>query len=71
MVLDLIRDFLTRYQLNLNRIEIESLLFTGRFLLLVDGLNELPNDEARRDLDGFRHKYRQVTPMIFTTRYLF
>ncbi|MEH2374169.1 HEAT repeat domain-containing protein, partial [Nostoc sp.] len=69
-VLDLIRDFLTRYNLNLKRIEIENLLFTGQFLLLVDGLNELPNDEARRDLDGFRHKYRQVTPMIFTTRYL-
>ncbi|AVH69039.1 HEAT repeat domain-containing protein [Nostoc sp. 'Lobaria pulmonaria (5183) cyanobiont'] len=68
-VLDLIRDFLTRYNLNLNRIEIENLLFTGRFLLIVDGLNELSNDEARRDLDGFRQKYRR-TPMIFTTRYL-
>ncbi len=69
-VLDLIRDFLTRHKLKLNSIEIENLLFTGRFLLLVDGLNELPNDEARRDLDGFRKKYRQATPMIFTTRYL-
>ncbi|MBE8971124.1 HEAT repeat domain-containing protein, partial [Nostocales cyanobacterium LEGE 12452] len=68
-VLDLIRDFLTRYNLNLNSIEIENLLVTGQFLLLVDGLNELPNDEARRDLDGFRHTYR-VTSMIFTTRYL-
>ncbi|MEH2128935.1 HEAT repeat domain-containing protein [Nostoc sp.] len=69
-VLDLIRDFLTSYNLNLNRTEIENLLFTGQFLLLVDGLNELPNDEARRDLDGFRQKYHRVTPMIFTTRYL-
>ncbi|MBN3927041.1 MAG: HEAT repeat domain-containing protein [Nostoc sp. NMS4] len=69
-VLDLIRDFLTRYNLDLNSIEIESLLFRGQFLLLVDGLNELPNDEARRDLDGFRQKYRRLTPMIFTTRYL-
>ncbi|MEH2259537.1 HEAT repeat domain-containing protein [Nostoc sp.] len=69
-VLDLIRDFLTRYKLNLNSKEIENLLFKERFLLLVDGLNELPNDEARRDLDGFRQKYHQVTPMIFTTRYL-
>ncbi|MCC5606205.1 hypothetical protein LC612_05225 [Nostoc sp. CHAB 5834] len=48
----------------------ENLLFTGQFLLLVDGLNELPNNEARRDLDGFRQKYHRVTPMIFTTRYL-
>ena len=44
-VLNLIRDFLTRYNLDLNSIEIENLLFTGQFLLLVDGLNELPNDE--------------------------
>ncbi|MEH2198564.1 HEAT repeat domain-containing protein [Nostoc sp.] len=69
-VLDLIQDFLTSYNLNLNSIEIEHLLFTGQFLLLVDGLNELPNEQARRDLDGFRQKYRRVTPMIFTTRYL-
>ncbi|MDZ8067580.1 MAG: HEAT repeat domain-containing protein [Nostoc sp. DedQUE08] len=69
-VLDLIRDFLTRYNLDLNSEEIENLLFTGQFLLLVDGLNELPNDQARRDLDGFRQKYHRVTPMIFTTRYL-
>ncbi|MEH2076238.1 MAG: HEAT repeat domain-containing protein, partial [Nostoc sp.] len=69
-VLDLIQDFLISYKLNLNRIEIENLLFTGQFLLLVDGLNELPNDEARRDLAGFRQKYHRVTPMIFTTRYL-
>ncbi|MGJ5676758.1 MAG: HEAT repeat domain-containing protein [Nostochopsis sp.] len=67
-VLDLIRDFLTRHNLDLNRTEIENLLFTGRFLLLVDGLNELPNEEARRDLNGFRQKYHRVTPMIFTTR---
>ncbi|MFN6566592.1 NACHT domain-containing protein [Dendronalium sp. ChiSLP03b] len=69
-VLDLIGDFLTSHQLDLNRTEIENLLLTGRFLLLVDGLNELPNEEARRDLDGFRQKYHRVTPMIFTTRYL-
>ncbi|RCJ38347.1 hypothetical protein A6770_13435 [Nostoc minutum NIES-26] len=67
-VLDLIGDFLTSHQLYLNKTEIENLLFTGQFLLLVDGLNELPNEEARRDLDGFRHKYHQFTPMIFTTR---
>ncbi|MEH1832883.1 MAG: HEAT repeat domain-containing protein [Nostoc sp.] len=69
-VLDLIRDFLTRHNLDLNSEEIENLLFTGQFLLLVDGLNELPNDEARRDLDGFRQKYHRFMPMIFTTRYL-
>ena len=37
-------------------------------MLLIDGLNELPNEEARRDLYGFREKYFRVTSMIFTTR---
>ncbi|MEH2422139.1 MAG: HEAT repeat domain-containing protein [Nostoc sp.] len=67
-VLDLIGDFLTCHKLDLNKTEIEKLLFIGQFLLLVDGLNELPNEEARRDLDGFRQKYHRFTPMIFTTR---
>lgn len=67
-VLDLMRDFFIQHGLNLKSAEIENLLFAGRFLLLIDGLNELPNEDARRDLDNFRKKYRRVTPMIFTTR---
>ncbi|NER30843.1 MAG: TIR domain-containing protein, partial [Symploca sp. SIO1C4] len=66
-VLDLIRDFCQRHRLWLESAAIEQLLFQGQLLLLVDGINELPSDQARRDLQGFRNKY-QDTPMIFTTR---
>jgi HEAT repeat protein len=66
-VLDLIEDFLQRHQLRLEVTKIKDLLFDGQFLLLVDGVNELPNEEARRDLKTFRQNYPN-TPMIFTTR---
>ncbi len=70
-VLGVIKDFLIEHQLSpelLKDTQIENLLFAGHFLLLISGLNELPNDQARRDLYTFRQKYRRVTPMIFTTR---
>ncbi|MEH2462171.1 HEAT repeat domain-containing protein [Nostoc sp.] len=66
-VLDLIRKFLSRHQLRLDKARIETLLFEGRFLLLVDGVNELPNEDARRNLNIFRQNH-PATPMIFTTR---
>jgi predicted NACHT family NTPase len=66
-VLDLIREFLMRHRLRLDSREIETLLFEGRFLLLIDGLNELPSEEARRDLNAFRQNYAAMS-MIFTTR---
>jgi HEAT repeat protein/DNA polymerase III delta prime subunit len=66
-VLDLIRQFLERHQLRPEETEIKDLLFHGQFLLLVDGVNELPNEDARRDLKTFRQNYPH-TPMIFTTR---
>ncbi|GBE93623.1 NACHT domain-containing protein [Nostoc cycadae] len=65
---DLIKKFLFEHKLNINSEEIDNLLFKGKFLLFVDGLNELPNESARRSLDDFRNQYRQFTPMIFTTR---
>ena len=67
-IIDLIRDFLKRHQLWLEIGEIEKLLFAGKFLLLVDGVNELPSAAARQDLQKFRQDYQQTTPMIFTTR---
>ncbi len=67
-IIDLIRDFLKRHQLLLEISEIERLLFAGQFLLLVDGVNELPSEAARQDLQKFRQNYQQTTPMIFTTR---
>jgi hypothetical protein len=42
----------------------------GWLLLLVDGVNELPSDVARRELAAFRREYRTTTPMIFATREL-
>ncbi len=68
-VLDLISSFLEQHELLLERAEIKTLLKQQRFLLLVDGLNELPSEEARGDLIVFRRE-NATTPMIFTTRYL-
>ncbi len=64
---DLIRSFLKQHGLLLELPQIERLLFERQFLLLVDGLNELPSEEARRDLSRFRHENAN-TPMVFTTR---
>lgn len=66
-VLDLIENFLLRHQLRLETAQIKNLLYDGQFLLLVDGVNELPNEDAQRDLKTFRQNYPK-TPMIFTTR---
>ncbi|WP_419756897.1 HEAT repeat domain-containing protein [Anabaena sp. FACHB-595] len=67
-ILDLIRDFLKRHCLLLDTATIEQLLFDGQFLLLVDGINELPSEKARQDLYKFRQDNQKTTPMIFTTR---
>ncbi|MBW4516325.1 MAG: NACHT domain-containing protein [Timaviella obliquedivisa GSE-PSE-MK23-08B] len=53
--------------LDLDAETLKSWLRQGRLLLLMDGLNELPSEEARRNMATFRRDYLQ-TPMIFTTR---
>ncbi len=65
-VLDLIQAFLLRHELRLDIEDIKTLLVQGRFLLLLDGLNELPS-AGWRELECFEQTYRQ-TPMIFTSR---
>ncbi|MDY6940802.1 MAG: HEAT repeat domain-containing protein [Cyanobacteriota bacterium] len=65
--LDLIRDFCKRHGKLLTREEVERLLFEKQLFLLVDGLNELPSEAARRDVMAFRQTY-PTTPTIFTTR---
>ena len=65
-VLDLIQAFLLRHELRLDIEDIKTLLVQGRFLLLLDGLNELPS-AAWREVETFEQTYRQ-TPMIFTSR---
>jgi HEAT repeat protein len=66
-VLDLIRNFLISHHQLLTLTEIEALLVQGRFLLLIDGVNELPSEAARREVKVFRQTY-PATSMMFTTR---
>jgi HEAT repeat protein len=66
-VLQLIQASFNKHELPLTESEINSLLSQRQLLLLVDGLNELPSEEARRQVAAFRREFSQ-TPMIFTTR---
>jgi predicted NACHT family NTPase len=66
-LLDRIQAFFQRHDLQLDRTQIEDLLFHQRLLLLMDGLNELPSEAARLDVAKFRQDYPKVS-MIFTTR---
>jgi energy-coupling factor transporter ATP-binding protein EcfA2 len=66
-ILDRIQAFFQRHDLQLDRTQIEDLLFHKRLLLLMDGLNELPSEAARLDVARFRQDYPKVS-MIFTTR---
>lgn len=65
----LIRNFFKQHGRLLETATIEQLLFEGRLLLLIDGVNELPSEEARRQLRVFHQTYGK-TPMVFTTREL-
>lgn len=56
--------------LDLDEAEIRQLLHQGRLLLLVDGVNELPSDRGRAQVNQFRELYQKTCPMIFTTREL-
>ncbi|WP_063800818.1 HEAT repeat domain-containing protein [Mastigocoleus testarum] len=73
-IIDLIHDFLLRHDPNLPidgrdvTCNVSTLLRQGKFLLLMDGVNELPSEAARRDLYKFRQDYQNTTPMVFTTR---
>ncbi|WP_404789018.1 TIR domain-containing protein [Altericista sp. CCNU0014] len=66
-LLDRIQAFFQRHDLQLDRTQIEDLLFHRRLLLLMDGLNELPSEAVRLDVAKFRQDYPKVS-MIFTTR---
>ncbi|MDJ0732861.1 MAG: hypothetical protein QNJ47_02050 [Nostocaceae cyanobacterium] len=64
---NLIYKFFRSHKYRIDITKIEDLLFDGELLLLMDGLNELPSDEARDKVAQFRRNYPE-TPMIFTTR---
>ena len=73
-VLGLIRSFLrslpTKVGLmpvEVDRTTLEELLRSNRFLLLIDGLNELPSEVARQDVLWFRREFAKVA-IVFTTR---
>jgi len=49
--------------------EIDNWLVEGKLFLLLDGVNEIPSEKLRRQLQQFREKHPHI-PMIFTTRNL-
>lgn len=67
---ELIEDALLRHDPSLEIRELEQWLVQERLLLLLDGVNELPSEAARRDVLSFRRRYQKTTPMVFTTRKL-
>jgi DNA polymerase III delta prime subunit len=66
-ILELIAERLEFGDLNLNAQEIKQLLRYEKFVLLLDGVNEIPSDNLRGELQSFRES-NLTTPMVFTTR---
>jgi hypothetical protein len=66
-IAQLILDALARHELSVTTEQLETVL--SRSLILFDGVNELPSEEARSQLSAFRRNHPKV-PMIFTTREL-
>ncbi len=62
---DLIHNAIARHDPTLKAISLDHLLVNA--LLLFDGVNELPSEEARSQLAAFRCNHPNL-PMIFTTR---
>ncbi|MBD1885559.1 HEAT repeat domain-containing protein [Microcoleus vaginatus] len=54
-------------KLRVSQKEVDDLLLEGRLLLLLDGVNEMPSQQRRQDLQLF-HDKNSHTRMIFTTR---
>ncbi|WP_242056782.1 HEAT repeat domain-containing protein, partial [Planktothrix sp. FACHB-1355] len=69
-VVELVQEFLQRHDpsLELDAEKLKTWLRQGQLQLLLDGLNELPSEDARRDLKTFRQNYQKTTLMVFTTR---
>lgn len=66
-IVELIRSAFKRHNWPIAEAELEALLDQRQLLLLFDGVNELPSDQARSQLTAFRRQYPKVA-MIFTTR---
>jgi len=66
---DSIQDSLTRHCLSLKVSDVERSLENGRFLLLLDGWNEL-QAQYQLEVISFCDKYRYSTPMVISAREL-
>jgi HEAT repeat protein len=66
-ILELIADQLENGDLDLEPKEIKQLLRQQKLVLLLDGVNEIPSEQLRRDLQDFREN-NLTTPTIFTAR---
>jgi HEAT repeat protein/energy-coupling factor transporter ATP-binding protein EcfA2 len=64
---DLIKAEFRRMKQQVTLEQIDEWLLHDRLFLLLDGVNEIPNDDLRRQLAQFREDNLTV-PMIFTTR---
>ncbi|MDX2228821.1 MAG: HEAT repeat domain-containing protein [Leptolyngbyaceae cyanobacterium bins.349] len=64
---DLIQAEFRRMKQRVTLEQIDEWLLAERLVLLLDGVNEIPNDDLRRSLAQFREDNLAV-PMIFTTR---
>ena len=64
-IAQLILDTFARHERPLTAEQLETVL--ARSLILFDGVNELPSEEARSQLMDFRRNHAKL-PMIFTTR---
>ncbi|WP_156427066.1 NACHT domain-containing protein [Leptolyngbya sp. NIES-2104] len=66
-ILELIQKTLRRGRLRCSESEVNDLLFDGKLLLLLDGVNEIPRQDLRQELQNFREDNPDVL-MVFTTR---
>lgn len=68
-MIGLVTSFLNRHGGNFSEKLVSDLLRAGSLVVLVDGLNELPSDDAQRDLGSFLKDYSDRAPLIFTSRF--
>jgi HEAT repeat protein len=66
-IVKLIQAEFRRAKLRVTDEQIDDLLLEDKLVLLLDGVNEIPSEELRRELQNFRDN-NLTTPTIFTTR---
>jgi HEAT repeat protein len=66
-IVKLIQAEFRRAKLRVTDEQIDDLLLEDKLVLLLDGVNEIPSEELRRELQDFREN-NLTTPTIFTTR---